>query len=153
MRQRIEDLGLKQFEISVNSGISIATIREMIKGVPRVRDPRTLRAVSESLQWPADRLETLLSGVPVPDDGRPPQQDREQPGGLEEVRTELREVVERVDSLPTDVARAGELQAVKNRLGLIEANLVDLYGRLGFAYPHGADRDTQVAQQGLRKTS
>src|SRR5258708_633525 len=63
MRVRMDELGLTQFELAARSGVSLATIREVLHGRPRQRSPRLLAAVSEALGWPADRLASLLRGA------------------------------------------------------------------------------------------
>jgi transcriptional regulator with XRE-family HTH domain len=62
LKDRMAELGLTQFDLASKSGVSIATIREMLHARPRQRSPRTLSAISKALGWPAGQLASTLEG-------------------------------------------------------------------------------------------
>lgn len=105
---RLRELGLTQVELAQRSQVSVATIRQVQTpgGPVRRRNPRTLQALSEALEWSPDHLEAVAAGRDVDDDA-----DRDDP-----VVRDLREV-------------KGALSAITDRLDAIERRLADADGR------------------------
>jgi transcriptional regulator with XRE-family HTH domain len=110
MRARMAELGLTQFELAARSGISLATIREMLRAQPRHRSVRLLGAVSEALGWPADRLSSILKGTTVDTAAM------EHGGGdatnhvgaeLRAIREELARITRRLDALEAATSEDG----------------------------------------------
>lgn len=64
---RVAALRMTQLDLAAKSGVSPATIREIQHNQrPRRRYGRTLAALSEALDWPADHLDAVLTGRPAP---------------------------------------------------------------------------------------
>lgn len=105
---RLRELGLTQVELAHRSKVSVATIRQVQtpSGAVRRRNPRTLQALSEALEWSPDHLEAVAAGRDAEDDP-----DRDDP-----VVRDLREV-------------KGALSAITDRLDAIERQLADGDGR------------------------
>lgn len=95
IKARMAALRLKQADLAHRSGISPATIREITNSPrPRRRYGRTLAALSQALDWPADHLDTVLTGRAAT------------PQVMDEIR-----------------AIRQEIQAIKERLYLLEGHL------------------------------
>lgn len=64
----MDELGLTQQDVVAESGLSLATVREMLGGMARQRSSDRLAAMSRALRWPETRLEELLAagGGPEP---------------------------------------------------------------------------------------
>jgi transcriptional regulator with XRE-family HTH domain len=63
---RVAALRMTQLDLATRSGVSPATIREIQHNQrPRRRYGRTLAALSEALDWPADHLDAVLTGKPA----------------------------------------------------------------------------------------
>lgn len=105
IRGRIEQQRITQLELASKAGVSLATVQELVKPLPRKRQPRTLAAVSVALGWPEDRLQEILHGrasaVREPADT-----------GDEDIRVELRAIHE-------------ELARITRRLDALEAEPED----------------------------
>lgn len=103
LNARVAALRMTQQELASRSGVSPATIREIQHNHrPRKRYGRTLAALSEALQWPAEYLDDVLAGRSPEAAGRSAQGDDDQ------VLHELRAIRE-------------ELQGIKQRLDVLEA--------------------------------
>lgn len=109
---RMAALRITQLELASGSGVSPATIREIQHNHrPRRRYGRTLVALSEALQWPADHLDSVLAGRPVDADTTKPQTS---PDGqvlteLRAIRTELHGIRSRLDVLDgSEPAESGD---------------------------------------------
>lgn len=64
---RLDELDMQQKELAAASKVSAATIREILRGKKRRRNPRILRDISVALDWPGNYLEgVLLSRPPDP---------------------------------------------------------------------------------------
>jgi transcriptional regulator with XRE-family HTH domain len=59
---RLAELEMTQIELATKSRVSTATLRQIQKGVPKRRGPRTLGSISEALGWPSGHLEKLAEG-------------------------------------------------------------------------------------------
>ena len=108
LRQRIADLGLTQFDLASKSGVSIATIRELLHAKPRQRSPRTLSAVSEALGWPSGQIAEIVQG------GKPPIAEAQPASGsdvgaeLRAIREELVRINRRIEFLEAERAEADQ---------------------------------------------
>ena len=103
LNARVAALRMTQQELASRSGVSPATIREIQHNHrPRKRYGRTLAALSEALQWPAEYLDNVLAGRSPEQAGRPA------PGDDDQVLQELRAIRE-------------VLQGIKGRLDVLEA--------------------------------
>ena len=81
----------------------------------------------------------------MPEDAERERQDAE---AVSREVAELRRQVEKLAAAPA--ARAAgvgdDLEALKQTVGRIEANLIDLYGKMGHEYPHSGTRDKAKAE-------
>ncbi len=57
--QRMRELDIGQQELSRRSGVSVATLRRLQRGVEQRRNPATLAAISKALEWPENYLRDL----------------------------------------------------------------------------------------------
>jgi transcriptional regulator with XRE-family HTH domain len=100
VRDRRENLGLKQEELAARADVGTATIR-LIENAGRERyQRRTLRALSLALGWTADSIQRIAEGkqpvvMAAPTDQAPADWQAE----LERVRNELAELRARLDAL------------------------------------------------------
>jgi transcriptional regulator with XRE-family HTH domain len=60
--RRLGEQDMQQKELAVESGVSVATIREILRGKKRRRSPRILRDISKALGWPDNHLAEVLQG-------------------------------------------------------------------------------------------
>jgi len=103
INRRLRELDLTQLELAQRSQVSVATIRQLQGGSTeaRRRHPRTLRALSEALQWSPDHLEAVA-------DGRDPavDPDRDDPvvAELQDVRSTLTAITTRLDAIEQRLA-------------------------------------------------
>jgi transcriptional regulator with XRE-family HTH domain len=102
VRRRAE-LDMTQRELIRLSGVSKAIVGEIERNtVQRNRSDRTLRALSEALDWPPAHLDAVFRGKPLPVAGGPAAStDRDVPGRLTLIEHELRQIndhLERIDS-------------------------------------------------------
>ncbi|TNC26400.1 XRE family transcriptional regulator [Amycolatopsis alkalitolerans] len=67
IRERMQEIHIGQRELADSTGVSAATIRELMYNYkPRRRSTRTLRAISVGLEWSPDYVESVLySRAPV----------------------------------------------------------------------------------------
>lgn len=64
IRARLEELDMTQAELAHRAGVAPETVRELRNNLqPRRRQPRTLAAVSEALNWPPEYLTSVLRGA------------------------------------------------------------------------------------------
>jgi transcriptional regulator with XRE-family HTH domain len=98
VKARMAALRLKQLDLAHRAGVSPATIREITNSPrPRRRYGRTLAALSEALDWPADHLDAVLTGRDTT-----AQADPDDPRVLDElltIRQELQAIKQRLDAL------------------------------------------------------
>lgn len=100
---RMAERGMTQRELSEASGVSVATLRELQRGVSRRRSPVMLAAISRALGFPDSHLRDLVRQTPA---AAAPQ---EQPLEVQELR-------ERVAALEHTVAALGNrVSAVEKR--------------------------------------
>jgi len=99
------ELGLTQFDLASKSGVSIATIREMLRARPRQRSPRTLAAVSKALGWSAGRLASILQDQRAQADA--PEAEPDAGAELKAIRDELGRISRRLDALESRQAATG----------------------------------------------
>ncbi|MGH3321325.1 MAG: helix-turn-helix domain-containing protein [Streptosporangiaceae bacterium] len=57
---RMAERDLTQRELAERSGVSVATLREIQRGIDRRRSPVTLAAISRALGFPDDHLRRVL---------------------------------------------------------------------------------------------
>jgi transcriptional regulator with XRE-family HTH domain len=101
MNARMAVLRVTQQELATKSGVSPATIRELQHNhQPRRRYGRTLSALSEALDWPAQHLDDILNGRD-PSAAAAVEQD-EVLAELRGIRGELEAIRSRLDSLEGD---------------------------------------------------
>ena len=108
LQARMTDLRMKQFDLATRSGVSPATIREILHGKPRDRNPRTMAALSEAVGWPADRLSALVegtTGTDGPETADPDTGSDEEIGAeLLAIKRELERINRRLDALESGTA-------------------------------------------------
>ena len=103
---RVAALRMTQLDLAAKSGVSPATIREIQHNQrPRRRYGRTLAALSEALDWPADHLDAVLTGRPLPGDSTEPAADDPVLEQLRAIRTELTEIRQRLVDLEEAVGQ------------------------------------------------
>ncbi|TDD03114.1 XRE family transcriptional regulator [Saccharopolyspora terrae] len=104
---RLEELGMTQLDAAAKSKVAPATIRELqYNKVPRRRNPRTLEALSEALDWPADYLSNVLAGTsaePHADEANDPVLQK-----LDDVLEQLHELRTRVEAVERRQEREDE---------------------------------------------
>lgn len=104
VKARMAALRLKQLDLATRANVSPATIREITNSPrPRRRYGRTLAALSEALEWPADHLDAVLTGREAEasgDDANPQVLDQ-----LVTIRRELETIRQRLDALERAAAR------------------------------------------------
>lgn len=102
---RLNELGMTQLEAAAKSKVSPATIRELQHNkMSRRRNPRTLEALSEALDWPPDYLTRVLTGAAPrshPDEAEDPVLRK-----LDEVLEQLHDLRRRVEAV--EQRQAGE---------------------------------------------
>lgn len=165
LNQRMAHLGLTQFDLASKSGVSIATIRELLHAKPRQRSPRTLSAMSEALGWPSGQIAKVVQGTtsPMTEPQSSTDSDAEAPDQPSEAYLA---VAKEIDSMHADFQRLEERLAeevqelhraidpdrqnsdaaidelredtavLKRQLATLQNHLVELYARLGQPYPH-----------------
>jgi len=107
IRRRLRELDLTQVELAQRSQVSVATIRQLQGGTTeaRRRHPRTLRALSEALQWSPDHLEAIA-------DGRDPDVDPDEDDPvvveLQHVKDSLAGITARLDVIEQRLAADDE---------------------------------------------
>lgn len=107
IKLRLRELDLTQVELAQRSQVSVATIRQLQGGSSetRRRHPRTLRALSEALQWSPDHLEAVA-------DGRDPAVDPDENdpvvAELRNVKTSLTAITARLDAIEQQLAADDE---------------------------------------------
>lgn len=123
VRARTKELRITQLELASRAGVSLATIQELVQGIPRRRQPRTIAAVSEALGWPTDRLSLVLRGCAFLNEtsvvaGPTGDVDVDADAELRAIRKELAEITQRLD-------------ATERFAGQLQAQLIGLYGQSG----------------------
>lgn len=106
IRDRLSDLDMTQTDLASRSGVSYATIRDLLKNPDaRQRNPRTLTALSEALGWPPGHLGAVLAGQ---DPGDP---DAEDPvlAELDRINDTLKSLDQRLDTIERQLA-AGDAE-------------------------------------------
>src|SRR5262245_31114113 len=99
VKARLEDQRLTQMGAATKAGVALATIQELVAGVPRRRQPRTLTAISEALGWPAGRISEIALGL-VPTGENTAEVESETLGGeIRAIREELRKINQRLDAI------------------------------------------------------
>jgi transcriptional regulator with XRE-family HTH domain len=104
---RVATLRMTQLDLAAKSGVSPATIREIQhNNRPRRRYGRTLAALSEALDWPADHLDAVLAGRPT----TPTEPATPSPGDpvldqLRAIREELTAIRQRLTDLEAALGR------------------------------------------------
>jgi transcriptional regulator with XRE-family HTH domain len=97
IRSQMGRLSITQLELAAKAGVSLATVQELARGVPRKRYGRTLTAVSSALGWPPDRIEQIASRAAVL-----PDTPQTAPGEINALREELARINRRLDELEAD---------------------------------------------------
>jgi transcriptional regulator with XRE-family HTH domain len=106
---RVATLRMTQLDLASRSGVSPATIREIQHNHrPRRRYGRTLAALSEALEWPADHLDAVLAGRSL--GGERPTADDPVLEQLRAIREELGCIRQRLDHLETAAGRTPDEQ-------------------------------------------
>ncbi|MGH3451982.1 MAG: helix-turn-helix domain-containing protein [Haloechinothrix sp.] len=116
LRARIAELDLTQADLADRSGVSLTTIRELVQNRnPRYRQPRTLTALSEALEWPPERLHDVLSGA-LFGQASPPEYREEPDATLRAMRVQLEELRGRIDSIERIDAIITEMRGLRERM-------------------------------------
>lgn len=97
---RLAERGMSQKALAEASGVSVATLRKLQKAEPADRGKPVLMALSVTLGWSPDYLQTLSAGGPAPAD--PTVDLRDQVAAL---RTDLDDVRDRLSSLEAKQGR------------------------------------------------
>lgn len=109
--ERMNELHIGQRELAESTGVSAATIRELMYNYKsRRRSARTLRAISVGLRWPPDYVESVLySRAPAESFAAA---DATTAGAAVESKTvsaQLSVVLQHVDEIRTDVRDLKEM--------------------------------------------
>jgi transcriptional regulator with XRE-family HTH domain len=97
---RMRELRLTQLDLAGRARVSPATIRELQNNrASRRRYPRTLAALSEALDWPADHLQNVLLGLQDEREEKEPAAEDPVLLELRAIREELRRISDRLDAL------------------------------------------------------
>jgi hypothetical protein len=89
---RLEDEGMTMTDLANKSNVSLTTVRELVHVLnTRKRNPRTLAALSEALNWPSDHRTKVLRGSAGTTDA--PRSE------IDALRQELQELRDRVTAL------------------------------------------------------
>jgi transcriptional regulator with XRE-family HTH domain len=104
LNQRMADLGLTQFDLASRSGVSPATIREILHGKPRQRSPRTLSALSKALGWPSGQISEIVRGATPPTRETQPASNSDVSTELRAIREELARINRRIEALEAEQA-------------------------------------------------
>ncbi len=109
INRRLRELDLTQLELAQRSQVSVATIRQLQGGSTeaRRRHPRTLRALSEALQWSPDHLEAVAAGR---DPSLDPDHDDPVVAELEDVKSALTAITARLDAIEQQLAADDEAE-------------------------------------------
>jgi transcriptional regulator with XRE-family HTH domain len=98
---RLDERGMTMTDLANQSGVSLTTVRELVHALnTRKRNPRTLSALAEALDWPSDHLAKVLRGQAGPAHASPDE--------LSELRRELNELRSRVAALEEQVGTANQ---------------------------------------------
>ena len=87
---RMKELGLRQRDVADKADVGLSTVQELAKGKARERNPKTLSAVSNALDWPSGRIAAIARGKP--DSAELTLEER-----VAALETELADVVRRLD--------------------------------------------------------
>ncbi|MBE9375589.1 helix-turn-helix domain-containing protein [Saccharopolyspora sp. HNM0983] len=87
---RMKELGLRQRDVADKADVGLSTVQELANGKVRERNPKTLMAISNALEWPSGKIAAIARGKP----GEVESTLEERVAALE---TELAEVVRRLD--------------------------------------------------------
>jgi len=103
IKLRLRELDLTQVELAQRSQVSVATIRQLQGGSTeaRRRHPRTLRALSEALEWSPDHLEVVADGR---DPAADPDADDPVIAELQDVKSALAAITTRLDVIEQRLA-------------------------------------------------
>lgn len=96
IRDRLDQQRITQMELATKAGVSLAMVQELVKPLPRKRQPRTLAAISSALGWPDNYIQALLHGQPLATP-EPLNDD-----ALRAVQEELQRINRRLDALEAD---------------------------------------------------
>jgi transcriptional regulator with XRE-family HTH domain len=100
---------MTQQDLASRSGVSPATIREIQHNArPRRRYGRTLAALSEALNWPADYLDAVLAGRDPAPKAAPTADGDLVLEELRNIRDELRGIRQRLDALEAGDVRPND---------------------------------------------
>lgn len=98
VKDRAGKRGLTQQELAVKANVSLSTVQELWRALPRKRHPRTLVAVSRALGWPDGHLGVVLNG-------KTPAEGAVQPGSgdlrdeLAAIKDDMAQLMRRLDAL------------------------------------------------------
>lgn len=126
--ERLSELRMTQQELSVASGISPATIRELQHGRRRATRGRTLAALSTALGWHPGHLTAVLRGETPPDQAQAPERDPVL-AELGAIRAELRELREQITQARASDTVDDRLDEISERISTLEARSAQDQGR------------------------
>ena len=91
---RMHELGMRQRDLANIADVGLSTVQELASNTaPRRRNPTTLAAISEALQWPAGYLHALATGND-PDTADPRLEQR-----IAKLESDVAEILRRLDQL------------------------------------------------------
>lgn len=113
IKERVNELGLRQKELAERSGVSQAIVRELqLHTVERRRSARTLEALSLALEWHPGHLAAILRGR------RPLQVGESGDDDVDRVIVRLDAIEKRLDMIADQLAGlAGQISEIAGREG------------------------------------
>lgn len=144
LRARRDEQRLTQQKLAAVADVSVATVQELERGLPRQRQARTLAAICRALDWPTDHLDRVLRGAPTEDLPSSSVEDdvvadlRKQ---VRELGDEVRQLAEQAASRASVDEIASEITEVRGIVSLLQVHLRTLYDRVGQPYPEFSNGD------------
>ena len=110
INERVRELGWRQRELAERSHVSQAIVRELQHHtVERRRSARTLEALSTTLGWHPQHLESVLYGEEPPAVGAPVLREGDHLSSrLDAMEDRLSEITERLAAVQADLAKVVE---------------------------------------------
>lgn len=98
VKDRAAERGLTQQQLASKANVSLSTIQELWRGLPRKRHPRILAAVSRALGWQDSHLGAVLNRE-APTEGAPQPGQGEFRDELVAIKDEMAQLMRRLDAL------------------------------------------------------
>lgn len=141
LRARRDTKRITQQKLAALADVSVATVQELERGLPRQRQSRTLATICRALDWPEDHLDRVLRGIPASDtdatttDGETSDLRKQ----LGELGDEVRQLSEQISSRASVDEIASEITELRSLVGLLQVHLRTLYDRVGQPYPSNGE--------------